>query len=598
MALTFTTGMTLASAADSATNWTINRIAGSGQAPTFGGSDATVFKQGTASNSSKISVASTDAVQILDWYTNTEGGKSASATVNLSTSGNEVVCGWVNLTTISAVQTFASGGLYLLISSSTEAVTSPPTVYSKWYIGGSNKYAGGWVFFMVDTRKTASTTAGGGCNLAAVRRIGVGVVLTATPGTIKADNLFVDAIWYGRPNYKVIGDASATVATWSSFLTDSTTTLQNGLIERIGSTFFVSSGIEFGDASQANSTIFTDATAQKLEFKRYTYYNSGEVDSLNYADYYIIKGSGATSFRTSITLGSVVGTGDNRQGVLGGSFSSPDTTNLTYKVDFQSDKVDLSAVNLYGFSLSGAKGGVLLDNNSSATESNVISCSFVNSGEVDPGSTGGGATMLSCNLIDPLGGTSANRGLIMNSTTNVKKLSCITSGTPATQHLTRIPTSGTASVAYNAIVFYGDYSTSTLWHGEASAASATITINASNSANPDATEFEKTGAPAATVTVSNPTTLTIEVRNSDDGEKILVDCEVTVVKVSDESVLFHEDGILDGTTAYDYNSGSGTAIYINVLNVAGYQNKTVYQTLSASSETAKVFLDTDRIYAT
>ncbi|MFZ2202241.1 MAG: hypothetical protein WAV56_02480, partial [Microgenomates group bacterium] len=196
-----------------------------------------------------------------------------------------------------------------------------------------------------------------------------------------------------------------------------------------------------------------------------------------------------------------------------------------------------------------------------------------------------------------LGGTSANRGLIMNSTTNVKKISCITSGTPTTQHLTRIPTSGTASVAYNAIIFYGDYSSSTLWHGEASAASATITINASNSANPDAAEFDKTGAPAATVTVSNPTTLTIEVRNSDDGNLILVDCEVTVVKVSDESVLFHEDGIVDGITAYDYNSGSGTAVYINVLNVTGYQNKTVYQTLSASSETAKVFLDTDRIYS-
>ena len=70
-----------------------------------------------------------------------------------------------------------------------------------------------------------------------------------------------------------------------------------------------------------------------------------------------------------------------------------------------------------------------------------------------------------------------------------------------------------------------------------------------------------------------------------------------MVKVSDESVLFHEDGIVDGISAYDYNSGSGTAVYINVLNVAGYQNKTVYQTLSASSETAKVFLDTDRIYS-
>src|SRR3989304_3069281 len=137
MALTFTTGMTLASAADSATNWNLLRLAGSGGGPTFGGLDTTIKVEGTGSISSKVSVANTDACMLLDWYTNTEGGKGASTTVNLTTVGNEIVGFWVQLTTVAAVLAYASGGLYLIISSSTEAATSVPTVYSKWYVGGS-----------------------------------------------------------------------------------------------------------------------------------------------------------------------------------------------------------------------------------------------------------------------------------------------------------------------------------------------------------------------------------------------------------------------------------------------------------------------------
>ena len=102
----------------------------------------------------------------------------------------------------------------------------------------------------------------------------------------------------------------------------------------------------------------------------------------------------------------------------------------------------------------------------------------------------------------------------------------------------------------------------------------------------------------ASTSVAVSAVLTIEIRNSDDGNLITQNCEVTVVRASDEYVFFHEDDITDGSTAYSYSSGSGTAVYINVLNVAGYQNKTVYQTLAASNETAKVFLDTDRIYST
>jgi hypothetical protein len=223
-------------------------------------------------------------------------------------------------------------------------------------------------------------------------------------------------------------------------------------------------------------------------------------------------GQGAASHRTSITLGSVVGTGDNRQGVLGGAILSPDTTNMTFKLDFSTDKTDLSAVNLYGLRIKGAKAGVLLDNNSGATETNIVSTQFINCGEIVPGTTGNGANMLNCFIIDPYGATN-NRGLRMPSTHNIKKINCITSGTPTTQTMIHLNSSGTYEVAFNAIVFYGDFSSSTLYHGEASANSAVITIAKTNGSNPDSAEFNKSGSPPATVTDVASLTLKMIVTN-------------------------------------------------------------------------------------
>jgi len=95
MALTYSTGMTFASAADSATNWYMVRLSGSGSPPAFGGTDTTVRREGSASNSMKVASTNNDVVMFLDWFTNTEGGKSASTAVDLTASGNEVIAFWV-----------------------------------------------------------------------------------------------------------------------------------------------------------------------------------------------------------------------------------------------------------------------------------------------------------------------------------------------------------------------------------------------------------------------------------------------------------------------------------------------------------------------
>lgn len=500
MALTFSTGMTPINAADATTNWGAWRWNGSGAAPSPT-LDNVTYREGSGAISCRIAGANADGGLLFDYYT-----ANGNTYLNLTTAGNEVIAVWLLCTSVSAMLAATSGGAYILAQSSSETGNSAPTVYAKWYISGANVYPGGWVLFMVDTRKTASYTAGSP-NLAQIRRIGVGIALIAAPPTLRSDNIYVDALWYGRPIYKVVGDG-ATTATWQDFITHSAGA-NNGLIEDVGGAVLLSCGLRIGDGAQAATTTFLDATNKVLVFKRRPYYQGGATqEGLNYADYYLLDGQGAAAQRTSITLGAVVGAGDTRQGLMGGMIRSSDPTNVTWKVDFATDKADLSAVKLYGVTIAGAKGGVLLDNNAGGTEATLCSCTIINSGEVSPGTTGNGAEILNSNIVDPLGGTAANRGLLLPATHRIKAVNFITTGSPATQHLLRIDASGTLDIIFDGLKWYGDYTSGTLWHGELSNASqATITAVLSNLSNPTTTEFDKTGHASSSITTSTSVAL-------------------------------------------------------------------------------------------
>lgn len=93
-----------------------------------------------------------------------------------------------------------------------------------------------------------------------------------------------------------------------------------------------------------------------------------------------------------------------------------------------------------------------------------------------------------------------------------------------------------------------------------------------------------------------PINLAINIVDS-DGNAVTATCEVTIVRVSDEAILFQEENTADGTITYQFNSGAGNPVYINVHNVSGYQNKTAYMNLPTVDATMIIQLDTDRFYA-
>ncbi|MBI4099371.1 hypothetical protein HY440_00010 [Candidatus Microgenomates bacterium] len=224
-----------------------------------------------------------------------------------------------------------------------------------------------------------------------------------------------------------------------------------------------------------------------------------------------------------------------------------------------------------------------------ASDCTLDRCTISNVPTTNDSLTSTAGTLIKNSSINVTTVTAGNRWCTV--TTPVRFETNTFTGSASAGHAIRITTAGTYAFIGNTFTNFGATgSTSAAIYNDSG---GSVTLNISGGGN-SPTYRNGTGA-STTVAVS--ATLTIEIRNSDDGSLITQNCEITVVKVSDESVLFHEDDITDGITAYAYSSGAGTAVYINVLNVAGYQNKTVYQTLGTGDETAKVFLDTDRIYS-
>jgi hypothetical protein len=370
MALTFNTGMTEISDADSLTDWAVYKITAGGATPTLD-LNTNVKKEGTGCIGI-IPTASKDCGMIFNYY-----NANGSTVLDLTTVGNEVIQYWMQSMSSALVATIASGGLYLIVTA-VDAIPSSSNKWAKWYIGGSDNHPEGWNSFMIDTRKTPSATNGGwtyATDAPNTYRIGIGA-LASSATAWKAENIYIDRMAYGRPIYTLTGDGVLT-ADWADFLSDADTEV-NGLIQDINGAFEVSCGIQFGDDSQTATTTFVDATNQTLNWKRYQYYSSGMVDSITYADYYKISAEGAASYLTSVTLGSLVGTD---AGILGGQIKSLDPTNVPVIIDFNTDQAHITALNMYGVTFSGITGTINLGANSSF---NYFSCSFIDCDQVDP----------------------------------------------------------------------------------------------------------------------------------------------------------------------------------------------------------------------
>jgi len=275
----------------------------------------------------------------------------------------------------------------------------------------------------------------------------------------------------------------------------------------------------------------------------------------------------------------------------------------TFEVQNASSRVDMTAISITALGTVSKGRWVTTDN---ATQ-NITNCTFTDMGTFAYASnsiltrdtyrscglvTQNGATLTGCTFDTPSG-----TALLSNNPAAISSCTFTSTGTGHAIELTSACAGNSYSFSGNNFTGYASTDGSTGNEVIYNNSGGAVTINYSGGSGVISV---KNGAGAST-SVASSVTLTIEIRDSDDGTLITKNCEVTIVKVSDESVLFHEDDILDGSTVYSYSSGSGTDVYINVLNIGDsskrYQNKTVFISLPSGSETSKVFLDIDRIYS-
>jgi len=526
MALTFNSGLT---------NITLAEAADSGSWSEIGGGPASAqetdfFIQGTESRSRKASNSIKGMLFDI----------GAGNEVDMTVTGRHLYI-WLLCNTPGAMDTMANGGLRIRVGSSL-------TDWNEYFVAGSDTHDGAWQRFVMDLNKTPSASAGT-IDLTSVRYFG-GQAKTVV--SVKANNLGIDRIDYGQAALQVIGDGSL-VADWEALFTeDDNISNKFGIIQKKSGVFFLLGGITFGDSAQGASTTFDDDTAVQVRFVDSLYYQAGLKTAIDAANLYLITREDAAGQPTSVTFGNVVGTGDDRQGVQGGSIG---TDGPTWKFDLSGGLANASSSNdIFGLSISGASLGVLFDDGNKTV---VISCTFVNCGEVTLGTTNNGAEILSCAFIDP-----DNYALQWaNTTHNIKKLSFITSGTPTTQNMIHFTQSTDYSTSFDGIQFFGSYASATIRHGENTGTNADITINSvsGSGSNPIASEFNNTAG--GTVIVVNTVTLKVTVK--DEAGVAIVDAQTAIFDGTTE--LMNEDTIADGTAEQDFEyPGSDVNVSVRV----------------------------------
>jgi hypothetical protein len=366
-----------------------------------------------------------------------------------------------------------------------------------------------------------------------------------------ADNCFVDWIRYGTvPALTITGTNAVTDAGWSEVLSGDTTGIF-GIIRQQKGGYILKGSVQIGDSSGTATTNFTD-TGTALVFDDLPVGNA----------HYKITIAGNGTGTTDVRLGSVVGSGDDRQGVIGNNIS---TAGPSWEWDSDTDIADLDGVDLYGCTFTGAKAGVGLDD---GNKTSVISTSFVNCGAVKTGGTNNGAEILNCFFIDP-DGTTNNYGLQFDQTpsggtmtTTVKQCNFITSGTPTTQYMVHFPYSGDYTVGFTDMQLFGSFTSGTLCN---TGTDADVTVNATGTTNFTTAEFSSTDVTgpdtgSVTVSVSVPITITV----LDEAGDPVVTAQTSVYLSSDNSEVMNTDTNGSGVASSTFSGSTPADCYIRV----------------------------------
>jgi hypothetical protein len=352
-----------------------------------------VFIQGSQAKSIKASGSSQDKGL---WYDTTTG-------VDMTTTGRHLYV-WAAVTTVGTLSNISAGGIYIKVASDASGNN-----WNKYYVGGADVTTdAGFVRYVIDLNKTPSETAATAATLTSIRWFGLGV-----KGTIsaKSENVICDRMDYGDGLQIEAGDATDPAAWQALFDDDDSSSNKYGIIEQRGGIFYLKGGLTIGDPAGTVATLWDDATGAVVEFENPLYYNgTALVSSVDGPNLYQLEVQGNATGTTDVTFGDVIGSGDSRQGVNGGTIQ---TAGPCWTWDSETDIGHIDSVNFYGVTL--RRAGVTQF--SSSLKTDIIGCTFINCDEIQANTV----EFLNNTVIEPM----PDRGLEMVALNSIKQISFI-----------------------------------------------------------------------------------------------------------------------------------------------------------------------------
>jgi hypothetical protein len=390
MALTITSNLTDWDVADVATNWELLEVA-SGS-----GINTDEYLQGNGCYSGQTKTANTRSYMIANYGSNQD----------LS---NQIIRVWARFSEIAKYKTQASGGISVYIEDGSGN-------FGEWYVGGSDITGSDWNHYFIDIN-TPFDFNSGTVSKTTIRKIGISVNMNTKPA--RAHNVFVDAIRYG-PGLTITGTNTITGDGFNEIAdADENVSNQYGILRRESGVFVLRGKLVFGDSASTGSVDFTDNKNSKIIILNNESVG-GTMTNANLFKFEIVgNGTGTTDFE----LGSLIGTGDARQGILGGIISAQrsDPDGLggeLFEFDAETDTSDIDSCNLYGVTFENA-GTIKM---SGSTTQEAIGCTFLNCDQVEPNT----AEFLNNAIIEP----KPDRGLEMVSSHNTKLINFLAGSNP------------------------------------------------------------------------------------------------------------------------------------------------------------------------
>ena len=487
---------------------------------------------------------------------------------NFTAAGHTHIYVWMMVTTLGKLATRENGGMRIRLEGATTGD------YKEWYVGGKTfggkpDYSGGWKCFVVDTTKTPDASLGT-VNLNSVPKVGVGFVMSVSV-TGNVTNCFWDVMREGS-GLQITGGTSGTPGVFQDILdAEDGSTAKYGILRKEGGIIFCSGELIFGDASGTSDTYFTD-TGQVIVFE------DKQVNSALYK----IKTQGNATGTTQIKFGTKIGSGESAVGNAGCTFRSANKSATPFQIDCLQ-----SNVGIWGFyACIFQNGGLTKFDKISTNTAELISCSWNNMAQADVADS----FVRNCTIS---GYTPDTIGALKWKTNIDIKRCAFNANTDATNNPAAIEHPAQGTFTYTDLTFSGnDFDI----NYTAPASSGVLTILKSGTSDPTTSKIlNPTGN---SVSIEASTTLNIRIVDS-EGNLITAPCEVTIVRNSDTSILFQEEDVTDGIATYNFTTGGGTVVYINIHNVTGYQNKTVNNYTLPASGTVEltVQLDADTFYS-